>query len=317
MNKISIIIPTLKDNVEYLKTTIGSIKKYSTLQHEIIVVINDIKINEVPKEILDIQDIKLISMEEKGQCIAVNGGVNVASSEYILVSDDDVVFSPNWEDLTEKIKEVDFLSGNFMENEKKGGAAAPFIRNDCGNLPEEFNWKKWEKDSVEMREEKWENGFGFPFVCKKELWQRIGGYDILYDPFGSQCDSDLCYSLMLTGIMPKRWRGVLTYHFAQVSGIFWKKEAEPYLQRNRSYFERKWGIGRAPSPQIWYCEFGIPLDNLRYKPIYADLSENNKNLISSEIFNKCVECNRCRFYYLDHRNDKCPKCELNKNAQNI
>ena len=156
--KISIIIPTLKSNLDYLKMCVESIKKYSTENHEIIVAVNNVKPNEIPEEMKEIKGIKLLSLERQGQGSAVNLGVAGAINEYVLISDDDVVFSPNWEELTEKAKEVEFLSGNFTESGAKGGVAAPFVTNDCGDTPETFNWEKWEKDSIEMREEKMENG---------------------------------------------------------------------------------------------------------------------------------------------------------------
>jgi len=307
--KISIVIPTLKENYPYLKMCVDSIKKYSHENHEIIVAVNNLKGEEIPDTIKQIEGIKLLAINEQGQGRATNLAVEQAINKYILVADDDTVFPPNWEELTEKAKEVEFLSGVFMENGKKGGIAPAFIQGDCGNTPEEFDWNKWKKESIERREEKMENGFGFPLVCKKELWQKVEGYDSDgYDPWGSNIESDLEYKIMLYGIMPKRWRGVITYHFAQISGTFTKPEAEPYLQKNRSYFERKWGIARAKALMIWYCEFGIPLDTLRYRPDWANFTENNKNIIPNDDFNKCIECSKCRFYYLDFRYDKCPRC---------
>lgn len=271
--KISIIIPTLKDNLPYLKMTIESIKKYAKEDHEIIVVTNNGPAWDVP-----IEGIKVIHNEAQGQGGAVNLGVKNATNEYIYISDDDVVFPPNWEELTEKVKEVEFLSGNFMESGKKGGVAAPFITNDCGDTPDTFDYEKWEKDSIEMKEDKFENGFGFPLLCKKELWEKIEGYDESFDPWGSGIDSDLEYKLMLLNIMPKRWRGVLTYHIAQVSGTFWKPEADEYLARNRVNFERKWGLAKAPAPNIWYCDFKLNNNNLIYRPEWAKL-EDNPNII--------------------------------------
>ena len=270
--RLSIIIPTLRENFEYLKTTIDSIKKYAKEDHEIIVATNNGPAWEVP-----IEGIKVVHNEAQGQCGAVNKAVKEATCEYIYISDDDVVFPPNFEELTEKAKEVDFLSGNFMENGSKGGAAAPFILNDCGKTPQEFNWEEWEKKSIEMAEPVLQNGFGFPLICKKSLWEEIEGYDENLDPWGSGCDSDLEYKLMLKGIMPKRWRGVLTYHFSQVSGSFIKPEALPFWDRNRRYFEQKFGIVRAGAPDIWFCNFKIPFQNLRYRPSWAKL-ENNDNI---------------------------------------
>jgi glycosyltransferase involved in cell wall biosynthesis len=267
---ISIIIPTMQNNIEYLKFCINSIKKYSKEEHEIIVVSNPDPYYEIP-----IDGIKRLHSTKQGQCVSVNMGVKEAKNEYVLISDDDVVFPPNWEKLIEKAKEIDFLSGNFMESGIKGGVAAPFVTQDLGNSPKEFDCEMFEVGSLFLNEDKFENGFGFPLICKKELWEKIGGYDEEYDPWGSNCDSDLEYKIMLAGIMPKRYRGVLTYHFAQVSRIF---DHGDYWQKNRRYFEQKWGIARANPPEIWFCNLKIDKNNLRYKPEWAKL-ENNENIV--------------------------------------
>jgi len=268
--RLSIIIPTLRENENYLKLTIESIRKYAKEDNEIIVATNNGPAWDVP-----IEGIKVVHREEQGQCGAVNLGVKNATNEYIYISDDDVVFAPNWEELTEKAKEVEFLSGNFMENATKGGAAAPFVVNNCGTDTNNFDWAKWDNDSLTMKEDRWQNGFGFPLICKKSLWEEIEGYDENLDPWGSGCDSDIEYKVALKGIMPMRWRGVLTYHFSQVSGSFTKPEALPFWDRNRRYFEQKFGIARAGSPDIWFCNFKIDGKNLRYRPSWAKLYGNS------------------------------------------
>lgn len=261
--KVSIIIPTMQANLPYLKACVESIKKYSTEDHEIIVISNPDPYYEIP-----IEGIKRFHNVEQGQCRAVNLGVKEASNEYILISDDDVVFPRNWEDMIEKAKEVEFFSGNFVESGSKGGVAMPFITKDFGNTPDDFNWEEWEKNEGE---DVWENGFGFPLICKKSFWEKIGGYDKNYDPWGSNCDSDLEYKVMIAGVMPKRWRGAPTYHFGQVSGIF---QHSDYWQKNTRYFEQKWGIARAKTPEIWYCDFTINKKQLRFKPDWAKLDDN-------------------------------------------
>lgn len=274
---ISIVIPTpaFENNIEYLETCIKSIKKYQTIDHEIIVVVNGLNGKDVSDRIKNITGIKLIKEDRQGQCISVNVGVKNATNEYILISDDDVVFPPNWEELTEKAKEVDFLSGVFMENVCKGsGHCEPFVICSLGCNPQEFRWEEFEKKAIELREERWQNGFGFPIICKKSLWEEIGGYDENYDPWGSNCDSDLEYKIMLRGIMPMRWRGVLTYHFSNVSGTFTNPKALPYWDKNKRYFTEKWGIIRASIPAIWLCDFKIDGHNLKFKPSWAKLYGN-------------------------------------------
>lgn len=268
--RISILIPTLRENIEYLKMTVDSIRKYSHEPHEIIVCTNDGNPWDV-----GIEGVRTVHNIPQGQCGAVNLGVKNATNDFILVSDDDVVFPPNWEELTEKTKEVDFLSGNFMEGRCKGvGSCYPWTIYNAGDNPQNFNWEEWEKKSIELAEQRWENGFGFPLICKKSLWEEIGGYDESFDPWGSNCESDVEYKLMLKGIMPMRWRGVLTYHFSNISGTFTKPEALPYWERNKRLFGEKWGLIRAGIPQIWLCDFKIDGKNLRYRPSWAKILGN-------------------------------------------
>ena len=276
--KISIIIPVLinspntkLDEWLWLKKCIHSLKKNSTEDHEIIVVTNNGDFKFCP-----IDGIKQIHLEEQGQCIAVNLGVKKALNEYVMIIDEDMIFPTNWEELTEKAKEYEFVSGNLMERGEIG-AAHPFKVNHCGGILD-FNEQKFEADALTLKEDKWENGFGFPLICKKSIWELVEGYDEGYDPWGSNCDSDLEYKLMLAGIMPKRWRGVLVYHFAQVSGTF-AAEQGTYWDRNTRFFEQKWGIARARSPEIWYCDFIIDGEKVLYRPKWAKF-EGNPNVYS-------------------------------------
>jgi glycosyltransferase involved in cell wall biosynthesis len=267
--KVSIIVPVLVNSLEtkpdnwlWLKKCLHSIKKNSKENHEIIVVTNNGNPIQVPLE-----GIKVIHNQPQGQCQAVNLGIAAAENEYVMIIDEDMVFPINWEEITEKAKEYPFISGTLME---RGGS---FLVNSCGDSPLNFDEQKFEQDSLTMAEPKWENGFGFPLVCKKEFWQKLGGYDEQFDPWGSNCDSDLEYKVMLSGSLPMRWRGTIFYHFAQVSGTF-APEMGGFVQGNVRKFESKWGFARARAPEIWSCDFTIPKDKLLYKPSWAKLEDN-------------------------------------------
>ena len=267
---ISIICPVLinastkAENWVYLEKCVHSFKKNSKENHEFIVVSNNGDFVQCP-----IEGVKQIHVQKQGQCGAVNIGVKEAQNEYVMIIDEDFVFPTNWEELIEKAKEYDFVSGNLMERD------GSFCVNNCGSLLD-FDEQKFEQDALMLKKDEWENGFGFPLICKKEIWQLVEGYDEQFDPWGSNCDSDLEYKLMLAGIMPRRWKGVLFYHFVSVSGTF-APENGHFWQGNIRKFENKWGFARANSPHIWSCDFIINGDALRYKPSWAKL-ENNSNV---------------------------------------
>lgn len=265
--KISIVcpllvnMPTKEDDFLWIKKCVHSIKKNSTEDHEIIVVTNGGGPKEVP-----IEGIKVIHSEPQGQCHAVNIGVKEATNDYIMVIDEDFIFPTNWEELTEKAKEYDFVSGSLME---RGGS---FVVNNCGGIMD-FDELKFETDALALGKNEWENGFGFPLICKKSVWELVEGYDEIFDPWGSNCDSDLEYKLMLAGIMPRRWKGVLFYHFASVSGTF-APEQHVFWRGNIRQFEQKWNMARARNPEIWSCDFLIDGERLKYKPSWAKLEGN-------------------------------------------
>ncbi len=264
---ISIICPVLinattkPDNWSYLEKCVHSFKKNSKEEHEFLIITNNGEKVECP-----IEGIKQIHTEQQGQCVAVNIGVKEAENEYVMIIDEDFIFPTNWEELIEKAKEYDFVSGNLME---RGGS---FVVNNCGSLLD-FDEQKFEADALMLRKNEWENGFGFPLICKKSVWELVEGYDEEYDPWGSNCDSDIEYKLMLAGIMPKRWKGVLFYHFASVSGTF-APEQDRFWRANTRRFEVKWGFARANSPHIWNCDFVIDGDRLTYRPKWAILDGN-------------------------------------------
>ena len=62
-------------------------------------------------------------------------------------------------------------------------------------------------------------GFNLPFLIKRELWDMVGGYDINYDPWGSNGDSDLEYKIRLAGVQPYQNTNSIVYHFSHLTSI--------------------------------------------------------------------------------------------------
>lgn len=268
--KLTILIPTLasEKSLPYLKKCVEMIRKNSEEKHDIKVMVNGENFINLGLPV------HTYYMRERGQCKAVNALAKEVTDEYMLITDDDSMFPPNWERMLELTKDHPVVCMNSMESGRIG-AAPPFVVNNCGVTVQEFDQAKFEKESVDLgmtdvkvREGKNpEPGFSYPFVVKKSLWDLVGGYDEKYDPWGSNCDSDLHYKFMLAGVQPVRDRRILNYHFSQISGTF-EPENNSYWQQNRTYFEQKWGFRRADSPDIWN-QISIPYDQLRYKPDWA------------------------------------------------
>lgn len=248
--KISIIIPTLEKNKDYFNLCVNSIEmNTSGFDYEILKAENGSGTNY-----------------PQGQSMAVNRIAEKAHGEWLLITNDDMYFPAGWDKKFQIV--ADCFSPNLVEPTDNVGSAPPFLKLNAGFTIELFDRLGVDDFMFNFKENIIENGFNLPFFIKKDLWEKIGGYDEMYDPWGSNSDSDLQYKLEIAGIQPKRHRGMLVYHFSNKSGTF-ESENRNYWQKNWDYFIDKWGFEREDSPDIWYHNLHIPLDKLKYKPIWS------------------------------------------------
>lgn len=207
-----------------------------------------------------------IYIKEQGQCRAVNAGIAICNSKWVFVTNDDMIYAPQWlEKMMETVKryKLKFLCPNLVEPQ---AGAPPFIVKFFGGAGGDFNKDGWMEFAKNHTEKKMEEGFNLPFLIERELWNRIGGYDVNYDPWGSNGDSDLQAKLILGGITTFRDRNIIVYHFSQTSGTFHPNNYN-YWTQNFAYFEKKWGFERQPANEkVWYSRDIIDPCKLVYKP---------------------------------------------------
>lgn len=274
-NKVSVVIPSLAHvTQEYLKVTVESLR--ATTDWDIIVVTNG------SKDKPDLRDIHGISVHlhtrDQGQANATNIGVQAVTpdTDYVFISNDDMYYAPGWN----KNLHFDYLcmSPNLVEPTNNNGSAEPFLKYDGGFTLDEFK-----KDNVDMyiqakissmkmldgigQPVKFEEtGFNFPVFIHRQVWLTIGGYDIAYDPWGSNSDTDLQTKLELAGVGPVRLQDVLVYHFSNKSGTFDGTHQE-FWQFNWDYYTQKWGFNRDDTKgDPWYCKNMIDYKKLKYHP---------------------------------------------------
>jgi GT2 family glycosyltransferase len=204
----------------------------------------------------------------QGQCKAVNAAVATVNTPWIMVSNDDHIYPPGWfNELVRNIEE-DMLCVSPKLVEPQNGAPT-FIKYFCGGAGGDFDKQKFLDyvknykyvDSTVYANPYWKTGFNLPFLIKKELWDLVGGYDINYDPWGSNGDSDLEYKIKLAGAQPYQNTNCLVYHFSQTSGTF-GTENQRYWTKNFEYFIYKWGFVRTDDG-IWTADFKIPEPPIR------------------------------------------------------
>lgn len=279
MSYITAIIPSFVDvDKRYLKVCVESLRA-SGFDGDITVVANgsrDIK----PLHDIEIKGItKFITTKQQGQCNAVNVGAQAVEGDckYLFVINSDMYFAPGWSDNLDKY--IDEITGKFrylcfspnlVEPTNNPGSAAPFLKCDAGFTLDEFDQDKVDKFVTEQVGEQLENpetGFNLPFIIDRELWNTIGGYDVKYDPWGSNSDTDLQTLINLAGITPMRLRDVLVYHFSNKSGTFDGSHQEEW-QRNFDYYTNKFGFNRDQlNSDVWYNKYMLPedIDDIKFE----------------------------------------------------
>lgn len=214
---------------------------------------------------------------DQGQCKAVNAAAATVDTEWLLITNDDMIYAPGWfENLTKVITTEKCVSPKLVEPRP---GAPTFEVYFCGGAGGDFDKQKW-LDFARA----WHNrtnflplrtGFNLPFLIKKELWDLVGGYDVNYDPWGSNSDSDLEYKIKLAGVQPYQNPNSVVYHFSQTSGTFEPRNAY-FWHRNFAYFEKKWGFSRTDEG-IWEANFTIPSfrDGRLFRPFWEGFYERS------------------------------------------
>ena len=200
-------------------------------------------------------------IKEQGQCKATNAAVATVNTPWIFVTNDDMIYAPGWwEQLT-------IIQGNAFERDTRclspkliepRVGAPTFEVQPFGGAGGDFDKEAWLKfaETYPYTTEPLRSGFNLPFLISKELWDLIGGYDINYDPWGSNGDSDLEYKIKLAGVQPHQNVNCPVYHFSQTSGTF-HPDNDAARFRNYAYFKEKWGFDRTDDG-IWEATFEIP-----------------------------------------------------------
>jgi GT2 family glycosyltransferase len=238
---ISILIPSTPKTKKYLDFCRESLEENTLGDFEILIAENG---KDTP--------------HPQGQCAAVNRVAKEAQGEWLLISNDDMYYPPAWNRNLKYISECISPNVNWT--------AAPISELEYVELPAGDSLENFNKEMVDnfVPTNTVENGFHFPVIIKKSLWDKIGGYDEMYDPWGSNSDSDLEYKIILAGVQPKIARGVFVYHFGMKSGTF-GEDTRDYWQKNWEYFIEKWGFPRVDTPRIQKADVIIDMEKLKMR----------------------------------------------------
>lgn len=266
--KIAAIIPSLyRVDGDYLKLAVKSLR--ATTDWDIIVVTNGTKTNE--PLIPEVKGITTrLHSRDQGQCRAVNIGAQAVApdTDYIFISNADMYYAPGWNNNLRFDYPV--FSPNLVEPINNVGSAPPFLKFDGGLTVGGF--KKldvddfiWNAVGKYDEEDRIETGLNLPLFIRKDFWDLLGGYDVAYDPWGSNSDTDLQTRINLAGVTPMRMRDVLVYHFSNKTPTF-APDNDAFRMNNFEYFKQKFGFDRDElGSDVWYNKDMIPKDKSKIK----------------------------------------------------
>lgn len=263
---VSIIIVTY-NQIKYTLECIESIRRFTNVSYEIIVVDNS-SIDDTKKEIEKQDDIVLICNDtNRGFPAAVNQGITSAQGKYVLLINNDVVVTEGW---LEKLLEV-------AKNDPQIGLVGP-ISNEVSGLQRDENAKYKSIDemhnySAEISVKNKGHVLPFPriaFLCtliKKEVIIKIGGLDERFTP-GNYEDDDFCLRTQLAGFKTVIAKDIFIHHYGSKS--FKADGNEKYYERlkiNEAKFVEKWGV---TPDELWINNKAIKEHQIYY-PINSNL----------------------------------------------
>lgn len=269
-NDVTIVIPTLANerNEFALKECLLSLYESDFPMDHIIVAYNGVFGG------FGVQDVKTIWVEEQGQCKAVNATVATVNTHWVMVSNDDMIYPKDWFERLTDFDENEIWCISPVLVEPRPGAPT-FIVYPCGGVGGDWDKEKFMEFAQKYEGSGLRSGFNLPFLVKKEVWDLVGGYDVNFDPFSSNSDSDLEYKFKLAGVKMYQNTNCPVYHFSNTSDTF-LPENRSYWEKNWNYFIEKWGFPRTDDG-IWEATFEIPMDKLRFHPFWEGFYSRKNN----------------------------------------
>ena len=289
MGNISFIITVAKNELEYIKLLLKSLKtNLDGDNHEIVIFLdsdNQNTFEHLLSEKENFNDLKIIKNELPFPIgYQRNKTLLVETAKYDIVSylQSDMVISPHYDtEILKHVKRGRILSSTRIEPPLHGESSYTITKN-FGLTPSEFTLEEWNDYSVTVKEDKELNYFFAPITFFKQDWLFLGGYDTLFRR--SREDSDFVHRCLQNGIELKQTFSTNVYHFTCVSsrGKDWfnqtnyEAQERGKLQKKADSIElrrfvRKWGQFNHGESNLY--KFDIDLVVKNYNQQYLNIIE--------------------------------------------
>jgi len=233
----TIVIPTW-NNLDYLKLCVQSIRKYSQVEHEIIIHVNDG--SDGTLDWVKAEGIKFSHTEKNvGICIAVNHLVTLAMHDWVLYMNDDMVACPGWDAaFSQAIESTDTELALYFSTliQADNGKSPHIIKQDFGSSPKDFDEARLVGEYMSDARVDAEGAASQPTLFHKKWWNIVGGYSVEFSP-GMSSDDDLLMKYWVVGCRHFRVVGASRfYHFSC------KSTGRIRHNMGGRIFAMKWGI---------------------------------------------------------------------------
>jgi GT2 family glycosyltransferase len=250
MGKITYCIPS-KNNLRYLKSSIGSIKENSSQEFDIIVFIDSD--NDGTKEWLDKEGVKYITNESntpKGIAYGYNRCIEVATTPIVCMFHADMYMAKGFDTAILKyLKPLSVVSGTRIEPPLHPEGKEKIVKN-FGMYPEDFlktEFNQYTETLVKENSNKTTKGIFAPWAIYKEDITSIGMHDETFHSYHE--DSDIFNRFILNGYeLIQTWEAYV-YHLTCRGGQFQDgieqvtqdEEFHKMKSRAAQHYINKWG----------------------------------------------------------------------------
>lgn len=240
--KVSIVMLTF-NALDYTKKCVDSIVENTSYPYEIIFVDNassDGTVAYLQKLVKKHKNFKLVkNKENKGFAAGNNRGVEVATGDYVLLLNNDVLVADSWLETLVEALELDenigmvgpitnFISGRQMI------ADVPY-KDDTGFFAYAGAVAVKHRNIVTPRR----RIAGFAVLMKRDLYLEVDGLDESFG-IGNFEDDDLCLKIKQAGYAIMVHEGVFIHHFGSQTFKANKMNYEQSLAEKGKQFKQKW-----------------------------------------------------------------------------
>ncbi|MDO5345606.1 MAG: glycosyltransferase family 2 protein [Lachnospiraceae bacterium] len=247
MQEVTVVIPNL-NGMKYLEGCLNSLRKQTRKDFEIILVDNGSKDESVAFVRKNYPEVRILRLSENtGFCHAVNRGIRLSDSPYVILLNNDVACRENF--VEELVKAIRQDARRFSCAARMMKMDQPMLLDDAGDYYCALGWAfaagKGRPAGRYAKERRIFAACGGASIYRKELLEKLGLFDEKH--FAYLEDIDIGYRARIAGYENRYIPSAVVYHAGSgTSGSAYNAFKVKHASRNSVYLIYK----NMPLPQI-------------------------------------------------------------------